>query len=134
VTNLAASVAFAHRPDYHRAAAVHHCALLGREHELAGAAEGATMAINLWKERLGQVSIAPGASVGIGWQLFDNESPPIVDHTIVFGFDSFEHVVRVGLIDHVGPNSRAFRYRATNVSAGPAPVVVPMHYIFFKEV
>jgi hypothetical protein len=92
------------------------------------------MAITIWKERLGQVSIAAGASVLIRWELFENESPPVVDHTIVFGFDSFEHVVRVGPIDHVGPNNRAFRYTATNVSAGPAAVVVPMHYIFFKEV
>jgi hypothetical protein len=92
------------------------------------------MAITMWKERLGQVSIAPGASVRIGVQLFPNESPAIVDLTTVFGFDSFEHIVRVGPIDQVGPHNRGFRYTATNVSAGPAPVVAPMHYIFFKEV
>jgi hypothetical protein len=92
------------------------------------------MAITMSLEKLGQVSIAAGASIRIGWELFPGELPPIVDHTLVFGFDRFEHVVRVGPIDHVGPNSRAFRYTATNVSGGPAVVVVPQHYLFFKEV
>lgn len=92
------------------------------------------MAITMSLEKLGQVSIAAGASIRIGWELFQGELPPIVDHTTVFGFDSFEHVVRVGPIDHVGPGARAFRYTATNVSGGPAAIVVPQHYLFFKEV
>jgi hypothetical protein len=90
------------------------------------------MAITSTFEALGQVSIARGASVTIGWQLFEGEFPPLIDHTTVFGFDNGRHIVRVSGIDHEGPHEKSFRYTATNVSTGPAPVVVPQHYIFFK--
>jgi hypothetical protein len=90
------------------------------------------MAIEMTFEKLGQVSIAAGATVQIGWQLFDGEFPPLIDHTSVFGFDSARHIVRVSTIDHEGPNNRAFHYSVTNISSGPAIVVIPQHYIFFK--
>lgn len=90
------------------------------------------MAIQMFLENLGQVSIARGATVHVGFELFPGEFPPLINHTSVFGFDSARHIVRVGLMDHEGPNNRSFRYSLTNISAGPAAVVAPLSYIFFK--
>jgi hypothetical protein len=90
------------------------------------------MAINMSFESLGQVSIAAGATVRIGWELFEGEFPPLVNHTSVFGFDSARHIVRVSAMDHEGPHNRSFRYSVTNISTGPAPVVIPQSFIFFK--
>ena len=90
------------------------------------------MAIQMSFENLGQVSLAAGASTRITWELFEGEFPPLINHTSVFGFDDARHVVRVSTVDHEGPHNRSFHYSATNISTGPAPVVIPMSYIFFK--
>lgn len=90
------------------------------------------MAIQMTFENLGQVSIAAGATVQIGWELFGGEFPPLINHTSVFGFDGARHIVRVSAVDHEGPHNRSFHYSVTNISAGPAPVVIPQSYIFFK--
>ena len=90
------------------------------------------MAIAMYFESLGIVSLAKDATVHIGWELFDGEFPPLINHTSVFGFDDARHVVRVSSLDHEGPGTRAFHYYVTNISAGPAPVAFPQSYIFFK--
>ena len=90
------------------------------------------MAITMTFERLGQVAIARGATVQVGWELFEGEFPPLPNYTLVFGGDSERHIVRVSAVDHEGPHSRSFFFTLTNISAGPAPIVVPQGYIFFK--
>jgi hypothetical protein len=91
------------------------------------------MAIDVYFENLGQLSIAAGATVAVGWELFPGEFPPLINHTSVYGFDSARHIVRVGTIDHEGPNNRSFHYSVTNISSGRAPVVIPLSYIFHKK-
>lgn len=91
------------------------------------------MAIGMSFEALGQLSIAKGQTVRISWELFPGELAPLIDHTTMFGFDSAQHVVRVGTVDHVGGSPNAsFAYSVTNISTGPAPVVTSQRYIFFK--
>jgi hypothetical protein len=90
------------------------------------------MAISMSHESLGQLSLARGETVHISWELFDGEFPPLVNHTTVFGFDDARHIVRVSTMDHEGPHNRSFHYNVTNISAGPAPVVFPQSFIFFK--
>jgi hypothetical protein len=95
------------------------------------------MAIEMHFESLGQLSLAKGQTVNIGWELFPGELAPLIDHTSIFGFDSAQHIVRVSLVSHSGgipggsPNS-SFHYSVTNISAGPASVVTSQRYIFFK--
>ena len=93
------------------------------------------MAVTMSFEKLGQLVIAKGATVPVSWELFPDEFPPLINHTVIFGFDNADHVVRVSTVDHfgrVGNFSAMFRYFVTNISAGPAQVVTSMHYIFFK--
>lgn len=94
------------------------------------------MPITMSFERMGQLALAKGQSVRVGWQLFADELPPVIDHTKSFGFDSGRHIMRVSALDHEGaahdmPHG-AFYYTLTNVSTGPARVITPQHYIFFK--
>ncbi len=94
------------------------------------------MPISMSFESLGQLALAKGETVHIGWELFANEFPPLINHTSMFGFDSGRHIVRVSLVDHEGPgpgtNNSSFHYSLTNVSTGPAPVVTSQRSIFFK--
>jgi len=95
------------------------------------------MAIEMHFEALGQLSIAKGQTVQVGWELFPGELVPLIDHTSIFGFDSERHFVRVSLVDHEGGKPTgsplsSFHYSVTNISAGPAAVVTSQHYIFFK--
>lgn len=95
------------------------------------------MAIEMFFESLGQLSIAKGQTVHVGWRLNPGELAPLIDHTSIFGFDSARHFVRVSPVDHEGgepggnPKS-AFHYSVTNISTGPAAVVTSQRYIFFK--
>jgi hypothetical protein len=90
------------------------------------------MAVQMSFQNLGQLSIARGQTVHVGWQLFPGELAPLIDHTSMFGFDSERHIVRVSVVDHEGAHPPAFHYFVTNLSAGPAPVVTSQRYIFFK--
>ena len=93
------------------------------------------MAITMSFENLGQLVIGAGQTVGVTWELFADELPPLIGLNTVFGFDSGRHIVRVSAVDHEGPGggmAGQFHYFATNVSTGPAQVVAPQHYVFFK--
>jgi hypothetical protein len=90
------------------------------------------MAIEMFHENLGQLSLARGETVRIGWELFPGEFPPLINHTSVFGLDDARHIVRVSTVDHEGPHNTSFHYSVTNISAGPAAVTFPQSYIFFK--
>jgi hypothetical protein len=93
------------------------------------------MPVTMKLENLGQLTLAAGQTVRVGWDLFPNEFPPLIDHTVTFGFDNGVHAMRVGVIDHKGPgpgNSKpAFFYSLTNISTGSANVNTAQRYIFF---
>lgn len=93
------------------------------------------MPIEMKFESLGQIAVAAGATVSIAWELFENEFPPLINHTSAFGFDSGRHILRVSVVDHEARSTSTFAqfaYSLTNVSTGPAEVVSSMRYIFFK--
>jgi hypothetical protein len=97
--------------------------------------ESGTMPITMQFETMGQLTLARGQTVHVGWELFADEFPPLINHTSMFGFDSGRHIVRVSVVDHEGPDSSgkaSFHYSLTNVSTGPAQVVTSQRYIFFK--
>lgn len=91
------------------------------------------MAISMTHESLGQLSISAGQTVQIGWRLSPGKFPPVVNHCVGFGFDDARHMIRVSSMDHEMDNTPSFFYTATNISAGPAPVVTAQNYIFFKS-
>lgn len=91
------------------------------------------MAITMSVENLGQLSMARGEKVYVGWTTGEREFPPVIKHTSMFGFDDGRHIVRLTDFDQEGPTSRGFGYYLTNISTGPAVVVVPLTYLFFTE-
>jgi hypothetical protein len=91
------------------------------------------VAVTMSVQNLGRVSLARGEKVYVGWLLSEKEFQPILRHTSIFGFDDGRHDVRITDFDQEGPSQRGFGYFLTNISTGPAPVVVPLSYLFFTE-
>jgi hypothetical protein len=81
----------------------------------------------------GQLSLARGQSVYVGWLTLPNEFQPLIRHWNMFGFDSGRHDVVFGSFDQEGPDFRGFGYLLTNASTGPGTVVVPLTYLYFAE-
>jgi len=92
------------------------------------------MAIEMKFEALGQIALARGQTVNIGWELFEGEFPPLVNHSNIVGFDDGRHKVQLGPMEHESKSVNgihSFRYNVTNTSTGPAVIHLPQSYIFF---
>jgi hypothetical protein len=92
------------------------------------------MAIEMNVENLGQLSVSRSATVPIpiGWQLFEGEFPPLINHTNNFTFGGTGGLrLRLSTVDH---DHLSFRYSVSVVGGGTGVVVFPQSYVFPKVV
>jgi hypothetical protein len=90
------------------------------------------MAVQMNFESLGQLSLNRDATVQIGWQLFEGEFPPLINHTNNFTFGGTGGLrLRLSTVDH---DHLIFRYSVSVVGGGTGVVVFPQSYVFPKVV